>query len=1723
MYCKSDRLDPSRPQGYARGGTSSYHFTGLYLRGGGLTYSFIYDFRAPDSVVLHAGTRKQQTGVKVNGDWAPGAYGADSGSINVMDGSDYNLCLPRSPSDEAPGHADAFRGWYDVQGCGFCYDYCRWVGSCGSGGDPTAQLTTTCAHVDGRAHLMPGPKVFDGTAEKVIHKTSHTIESIEKFTVCIWEKFLQDFTGHQGPFWISDATGKMLFIENRNTFNYLGIGTENKKFNRVAANAQSQLKDGAFHHVCITRDTNTVRAYIDGVAIALVWRDVYGSWDIRNSQYVIGAYAHAGFVYPSTGKWVGAVNEVAVWDRVLNAAAVATVLDSNLPMTGYWSCRLAGTRNVDSGSTPPWGSSNPWVWSKCTAEGARSPKAKVMLGTYAGTVSNAIWTVSPIDFAERVVPTADANTRFSGLISGGGNYQAHISYIQLASVAAGTVADAGYWRDRVASYCAARASWSGRRACVNGDLTVTPRDTFKLTMGAVVDWFKPVAPMLLSAFLTSHAGHAWSATERGAYVVPQVHTNGVCVSTLKRNTLGWVKKAGPETGGRFAEWSQVLQACDPVEYDYFSVECPRPHDIGQVYCIGRAGGKDTLPPVEEQLPFSECTGDVRAEWLTLDPSKAQGYGPNDIAYDGCGPGTGCATAHYASAAFDDDTGTFWDGCCPGFPEQAIEYTFEGAPVVTAYAITTQDSECPVDWTFQGSSDGGASWTTLDTRTGQQCNNGTPKEYVFGNEGRHSRYRWKFTKGVGGNLVTILNGYRIVEIAIKGTGSRSHEAGTLSGNDPYARDGWTKFWWYRGSQQGASAVFSETGADVLKDAFSAADCAPDDPHCFQRLPSALREDCTELLAVDGDGTALKWAFDSGNAVAHAAWQAFHDHKRTSGSGLANQAEAWNPVALAGAATSTQCDSFQYRVQDGVASLLLDDDTCVCYSCFDIGAAMCGAYSGSSYGTGGPGVDKLKDDGCSVPVAGNDLALYFRDTCLDAPCHGANHIDYRGTRNYLGGVNRGVLYSTHTGEMLAAGEDASPHRRHSPNLFASQAARHGTGTGWSSQGAGEGTHTTSVLRGHPEDLVTVSDSNRVDSYMKIVATGAWVSETNRVILYPSGAGGDTSCGTTERTDYVVSFYAKTDTENGASLKFGFYGNLGGVVGVGPGHSVSVTTKWQRFHGTCGSKCKIYRYGCMCAVEFGSGESSETTFYVAAIQAEPVGPGSAPSDFSAWHYDPFREHYGGSAHAGVAADDDLGTVLMLHGDGATRHLLDSVVVGRALTAVGDATTAPRIQWVTSRAKQNCDEACGEKVPQSTCDVPAMVKINTKDALLAVVAETGHTCTGWDTDTATITPFYWPTGGCEWRRETDDVRCEASHSTYGRFCACKTGGTLAFDGDSDYFKIASSSNWGSWDFNDPKRDFTIDAWFYATANDDGRELFITDFDGSYGIMAGWYQGVLKIWFGDSDATTSDPQEKWCNPGGLSVGAPPLNQWHHFAFVRNGAGFYRAYLDGVMKNWVAVSDCTISSGILALGTGSVNFAAVTWKGYIDEFRISKFARWTASSFVPPTTAYAAPASAARWPHDGREHVSFWGSGAANLFASANQGSQGKGEGNHATTKIDGATLTESEFPGGVSVYNKFTSYWRVVATGTWQAESNRVIIHSADSQRATCCYKKGTEYLLSFFAATENSEGTEIGFAFYGNSVNHHVMLTPSWQRFYALSTTNAQGYLGVEPVNFLQNTISD
>ena len=83
-----------------------------------------------------------------------------------------------------------------------------------------------------------------------------------------------------------------------------------------------------------------------------------------------------------------------------------------------------------------------------------------------------------------------------------------------------------------------------------------------------------------------------------------------------------------------------------------------------------------------------------------------------------------------------------------------------------------------------------------------------------------------------------------------------------------------------------------------------------------------------------------------------------------------------VYFIGNTTTVVQDSFMYRMEHGIASLLLDDDNCDCQTTLNLGHGMCGAGYSTSYGPEKLGVDLLYDPGCQTPSPDNGLTLYFR---------------------------------------------------------------------------------------------------------------------------------------------------------------------------------------------------------------------------------------------------------------------------------------------------------------------------------------------------------------------------------------------------------------------------------------------------------------------------------------------------------------------------------------------------------------------------------------------------------------------------------------------------------------------------------------------------------------------------------------------------------------------------
>jgi len=182
-------------------------------------------------------------------------------------------------------------------------------------------------------------------------------------------------------------------------------------------------------------------------------------------------------------------------------------------------------------------------------------------------------------------------------------------------------------------------------------------------------------------------------------------------------------------------------------------------------------------------------------------------------------------------------------------------------------------------------------------------------------------------------------------------------------------GWTRWWWYNGNGTFPSE------SDVLGYNFGEANV--NSSYGFQTLPSNVSQASTELLAIDGENTILKWDFANGGATATSVWNAFTIRTITLQGAVLNNTP-WNPSVIQGAATTTAQDSFMYREQSGVKSFILDDDGCDCATTLSAGASMCGASWNIAYGGEmAYGVDNLKDLNCESTQPDKSMSMFYRE--------------------------------------------------------------------------------------------------------------------------------------------------------------------------------------------------------------------------------------------------------------------------------------------------------------------------------------------------------------------------------------------------------------------------------------------------------------------------------------------------------------------------------------------------------------------------------------------------------------------------------------------------------------------------------------------------------------------------------------------------------------------------
>lgn len=198
----------------------------------------------------------------------------------------------------------------------------------------------------------------------------------------------------------------------------------------------------------------------------------------------------------------------------------------------------------------------------------------------------------------------------------------------------------------------------------------------------------------------------------------------------------------------------------------------------------------------------------------------------------------------------------------------------------------------------------------------------------------------------------------------------------------------------------------------------------------------------------------------------------------------------------------------------------------------------------------------------------------------------------------------------------------------------------------------------------------------------------------------------------------------------------------------------------------------------------------------------------------------------------------------------------------------------------------------------------------------------------------------------DATDSSCSQTKAISILGSATVSGAQKKFGGSSFYVPNSGSSTANGisvtdhQDFDFGTSDFTIECWAYRIANTYVGTLFYgTLGGGEFSVKVGT-DGLIDLVYRSSGGSQSF----------TDVATWPSAQWVHFITQRRGT-YWETYLDGFPINFNP-----ITSGMSAAVNNTTDFyigrtssgSAITWNGYIDDFRVTKgAARYTTPSIQP--------------------------------------------------------------------------------------------------------------------------------------------------------------------------------
>ena len=251
-------------------------------------------------------------------------------------------------------------------------------------------------------------------------------------------------------------------------------------------------------------------------------------------------------------------------------------------------------------------------------------------------------------------------------------------------------------------------------------------------------------------------------------------------------------------------------------------------------------------------------------------------------------------------------------------------------------------------------------------------------------------------------------------------------------------------------------------------------------------------------------------------------------------------------------------------------------------------------------------------------------------------------------------------------------------------------------------------------------------------------------------------------------------------------------------------------------------------------------------------------------------------------------------------------------------------------------------------------------------------------------------------------NAQISTTQSKYG-------GASGYFDGSGDYLDMSGTGVATAFGLGD----FTIEFWYYPLLVSVQQNLVDKIGSASNAIYLS-SAGVLKYYVGADRIT------------GATLSA---NTWYHIALVRY-SGVTKLYVNGVQSgaSYTDTNNYALNTGSPRIGAAFNNTVSVN--GYLDDLRISLFARYT-STFTPPTAAL--PTTASSTPAD-----PYYGYTSLLLHMDGTNASTNfvdSGPSALAVTAVGNAQIstTQSKYGGASGYYDGSTGYLSLTGNSSFQ------------------------------------------------------------------------------------------